>query len=88
MERVFQAAVVAFVAAAAVFFYYGNVDGVFISVVLACLSFFLIVRFQVKGRLVEREMAREAERLAAETEEMDLITDETETELSRSEELS
>lgn len=53
-----------FVAAAAVFFILGNNDGVFISVVLACLSFFLIVRFQVKGRLAEREKEREAELLA------------------------
>lgn len=64
MENVFKAAVVVFVAAAAVFFFLGNIDGVFISIVFACLSFFLIVRFQVKGRLAEREREREAELLA------------------------
>ncbi|QQS42695.1 MAG: hypothetical protein IPM63_07120 [Acidobacteriota bacterium] len=55
MENVFKAAVVVFVAAAAAFFFIGNIDGVFVSIVFACLSFFLIVRFQVKGRLAERE---------------------------------
>ncbi|REJ79203.1 MAG: hypothetical protein DWQ47_00210 [Acidobacteria bacterium] len=61
MERLFQAAVVVFVAAAALFFYWGSMDGVFISIVLACLSYFLSVRFQVKARLEERARTRELE---------------------------
>lgn len=68
MENVFKAAVVVFVAAAAAFYYFGNMDGVFVCVVLACLSFFLSVRVQVKGRLAERE--REAE-LLTESESSD-----------------
>ena len=61
MERVFQIAAVVFIAAAAVFFLLDNIDGVFISIVLGCLSFFLSVRTQVKGRLAIRDAEIEAE---------------------------
>ena len=61
MERFFQAAAVVLIASAAVFFYLGNIDGVFISIVLGCLSYFLSVRTQVKFRLAEREEMRALE---------------------------
>ena len=60
MERLFQTAAVVLIATAAVFYILGNIDGVFISVVLGCLSYFLSVRVQVKGRLAEREARRAA----------------------------
>lgn len=69
MERFFQAAAVVLIASAAVFFFLGNIDGVFISIVLGCLSYFLSVRTQVKARLAEREEMRaleEASRAEAE----------------------
>lgn len=53
------------ISAAGVFFLLGNTDGVFISLVLGSLAFFLSVRTQVKGRLAERE----AERMAQEESE-------------------
>ncbi len=40
---------------AAFFLYRGNNDGVFVAAVLGAVSFFLSVRFQVKGRLKQRE---------------------------------
>lgn len=58
MERFFQILAVVLIASSAVFYLYGNVDGVFISIVLGCLSYFLSVRAQVKGRLADREAAR------------------------------
>lgn len=58
MERFFQISAVILIASSAVFYLYGKIDGVFIAIVLACLSYFLSVRTQVKGRLAEREAAR------------------------------
>ena len=54
MERAFQIGAAVLIGAAAIFYLLGNFDGVFISVVLCCLSFFLSVRFQVKERLKAR----------------------------------
>lgn len=62
-ERIFQFSIIIFVGLAAFFYYVANDDGVFISVVLACLCFFLSVRFQVKERNDQREMDRERELL-------------------------
>jgi MFS superfamily sulfate permease-like transporter len=64
MERAFQISAAVLIGAAAVFFLADNFDGVFIAVVLACLSFFLSVRTQVKRRL----NAREQELLASQEE--------------------
>jgi len=44
---------------AAFFWWRGNADGLFIAAVFGAVSFFLSVRFQVKGRLKEREAERE-----------------------------
>ena len=63
--RLFQVLSIGFAAAAAYFLWNDNADGAFISAVIGALCFFLIIRFQVKGRLAERE----AERRAAESSE-------------------
>lgn len=40
---------------AAYFLWNGNKDGAFVAAVLACVSFFLNIRFQVKARNAARE---------------------------------
>lgn len=57
IERVFQVIAVVLAGAAAYFLWIDNGDYAFVSVVLACIAFFLSIRFQVK----ERNRAREAE---------------------------
>ena len=58
MERFFQIAAVILAGVAAYFLWNSNGDGAFVSAVLGAVSFFLSVRFQVKGRLQEREAER------------------------------
>jgi len=60
MERVFQVSAGALAVAAAYFLWVGNKDGAFVSAVIACVTFFLSVRFQVKARNTVREAEREA----------------------------
>ena len=55
MERIFQIAAVILIGVAAYFLWRGNTDGVFIAAVLGAVAFFLSVRFQVKGRLKQKE---------------------------------
>ena len=65
IERVFQIVSIVLAAAAGYLFWIGQRDYTFVAAVLACLCFFLSIRFQVK----ERNKIREAEReLAAESE--------------------
>ena len=59
MERFFQITAVILIGIAAFFWWRGNADGLFIAAVFGAVSFFLSVRFQVKGRLKEREAERE-----------------------------
>ena len=59
MERVFQIVAVVLAGVAAYFLWSGSKDGAFVSIVFACVSFFLSVRFQVKER--NRLRAAEAE---------------------------
>lgn len=47
----------------------GNKDWGFAIAVLAAVSFFLSIRFEVKGRLADRAREREEEELAAEDAE-------------------
>lgn len=47
---------------AAYFLWQGSGDSAFVSAVLGAVSFFLSIRFQVKGRLKEREIEEEARR--------------------------
>lgn len=65
MERFFQILAVILVGVAAYFLLNRNIDGTFVAGVLGAVSFFLSIRFQVKGRLDQRE----AERLAGEAAE-------------------
>ena len=58
MERFFQIAAVILAGVAAYFLWNSNGDGAFVSAVLGAVAFFLSVRFQVKGRLQEREAER------------------------------
>lgn len=62
IETVFQIVAVILAGIAVYFYWVGNGDGAFVSVVLGCVAFFLSVRFQVKAR----NQAREAEREKAE----------------------
>ena len=55
MERLFQITAVTLIGVAAYFLWKGNTDGTFIAAVLGAVAFFLSVRFQVKGRLKQRE---------------------------------
>ena len=58
MDRGFQIAAVILVGVAAYFLWAGNNDGAFVSAVVACVSFFLSVRSQIK----ERNKVRAAEK--------------------------
>lgn len=60
IEIVFQLLAVALAGVTVYFLYTGNRDGAFISAVLACVAFFLNVRFQAKARNNLREAEREA----------------------------
>lgn len=57
IDRLFQILIVIFAAAGVYFWTEGNKDGIFASVVLASISFFLSVRFQAKDRMKQRESA-------------------------------
>lgn len=58
MDRIFQIVAVILGATAAYFLWVGNKDGAFVSAVVACVAFFLSIRFQVKTRNAEREADR------------------------------
>ena len=72
MERFFQILAVILIGVAAYFLWRGDRDATFIAAVFGAVSFFLSIRFQVKGRLKERE----AERLAREAAEFESEDDE------------
>lgn len=55
IERIFQILAVVLAGSAAYLLWIGNRDYGFVSIVLACVSFFLSVRFQVKERNRQRE---------------------------------
>ena len=72
--RIFQLVAVGFIIAAAIFYFAENYDWVFVSVVAACLSYFLGVRFEVKARLDERERQRlmeEEEKMLSESDDLE-----------------
>ena len=58
MERFFQIAAVILAGVAAYFLWNSNGDGAFVAAVFGAVAFFLSVRFQVKGRLEQREAER------------------------------
>ncbi len=55
LERIFQIIAVILIGVAAFFLWKGNNDGLFIAAVVAAVSFFLSIRFQVKERLEQRK---------------------------------
>jgi hypothetical protein len=59
MDRIFQIVAVILGGIAAYFLWAGNKDGAFVSAVVACVAFFLSIRFQVKGRNAERDADRQ-----------------------------
>ena len=59
MERFFQILAVILAGVAAYFLWQGSADRAFVTAVFGAVSFFLSVRFQVKGRLDQREAERE-----------------------------
>ncbi|NOT49202.1 MAG: hypothetical protein HOP17_15845 [Acidobacteria bacterium] len=67
MERIFQITAVILAGVAAYFLWTGNKDGAFVSAVLGCVSFFLSVRAQVKGRNRTRESEIRTEQDAEDT---------------------
>lgn len=74
MESVFRILAVIFIGIAAFFLWKGNGDGAFISAVIGAVSFFLSIRFQVKGRLKQRE-EQKARRGDGENSDSDLLSD-------------
>jgi hypothetical protein len=66
MERFFQILAVILIGIAAYFLWQSNGEVAFVSAVLGAVSFFLSIRFQVKGRLKEREMENQSEDFTAE----------------------
>ena len=61
MERVFQIVAVILAGVAAYFFWTGNKDAAFVSLVFGCVSFFLSIRWQVKERREQREQEQSLE---------------------------
>lgn len=70
MERIFQISAVILAGIAAYFLWNDNGDDAFVAAVLGAVSFFLSIRFQVKGRMKIRE-EEEAKRRLAESENAD-----------------
>lgn len=56
MQHLFQILAVIFAATAGVLFWLGYTDGLFVAAVLGAVCFFLSIRFQVKGRMANRDM--------------------------------
>ncbi len=59
-ERTFQFLAVAFAGIAAVFYWRGDFDAMFVTAVVGAAAFFLSIRMQVKTRIDERR-AKETE---------------------------
>ena len=64
MERIFQIAAVILIGIAAFFLWKGNNDGLFIAAVAGAACFFLSIRFQVGGRLKQREIEKQKTEVA------------------------
>lgn len=72
IERIFQMLAVVLIGVAAYFLWAGEKDWGFVAAVLACVAFFLSIRFQVKARNAARAADAatvRAEDAAADTEE-------------------
>lgn len=62
MVLAFQLLALVLAALAAYFFWADNTDRMFAAAVLGAVSFFLSIRFQVKGRLKQREAEQGSDR--------------------------
>lgn len=84
MERIFQISAVILAGIAAYFLWNDNGDGAFVAAVLGAVSFFLSIRFQVKGRMKIREEEEEAKRMLAGMENANFpaLEEEFETEIN------
>jgi len=60
LDTVFQIIAVILAGVTIYFLFTGHKDGAFVSAVLACVAFFLSVRFQAKARNEVRDAEREA----------------------------
>ncbi len=70
-ERTFQLLAVTLAGIAAVFYWRGDFDAMFVAAVVGAAAFFLSIRMQVKTRLDARKAERdEAEDTAAEVEDI------------------
>jgi hypothetical protein len=58
MERIFQILAVILAGIAAFFLWKGESDWLFACIVLSACSFFLSIRFRIKGRMREREVEK------------------------------
>ena len=79
MERIFQITAVLLAGIAAFFLWKDNSEGAFVAAVLGAVSFFLSIRFQVKERMKQRELAVETNHgqlVETAVNEEDLITEE------------
>ena len=54
MDVLFKIVAAGLIVAAAYFYWTGNTDGMFVSLVLAAVSFLLSLRFQIKARMRQR----------------------------------
>ncbi len=51
LELLFRVAAVVLIGVAAFFYYFGNIDGVFVAAVIGCVAFFLSLRYESKTRV-------------------------------------
>jgi hypothetical protein len=86
MELVFRILAVILIGIAAYFLWRGNGDAAFIAGVFGAVSFFLTIRFQVRGRLTEREIENEARWRREEAEKAREAQDEQDAEEAQEEE--
>ena len=61
LDRVFQIVAVVLAGVTVYFLWQSKTDSAFVSIVFACVAFFLSIRFQVKERNRAREEEREKE---------------------------
>lgn len=88
MDLLFKILAVILAGIAAYFLWQKNGDGAFISAVIGAVCFFISFRFQVKGRLKEREAARLEEEKRREGEEENFDSQNALNDISASEQIN
>jgi len=88
MDLLFKILAVILAGIAAYFLWQKNGDGAFISAVIGAVCFFISFRFQVKGRLKEREAARLEEEMRREGEEENFESQNALNDISASEQIN